>query len=87
MTKPSVFRFLSSNRSGQYSVQRRDQHIGYVTKDVSRLNDMGVNRTIVSGWRPSTADRIDLALAPTRAAAAKALWAYVQERAAQESLR
>jgi hypothetical protein len=74
----SVFRFLSSNRPGQYSVWRIEQHLGHVTKIVHRISDRGVTRTIVAGWTPSTPDRIDLATAPTREAAAKALWAFHQ---------
>jgi hypothetical protein len=74
----SVFRFLSSSRRGQYSVQRIDQPIGYVTKIVHRITDRGVTRTIVAGWTPSTPGRVDLATAPTREAAAKALWAFHQ---------
>ena len=74
----SVFRFLSSNRPGQYSVQRLDQPIGYVTKNVHRITDRGVTRTIVKGWTPSTPNRNDLATMPTRAAAAKVLWAHHQ---------
>ena len=79
MMRISVFRFLSSNRSGQYSVWRVDQHLGHVTKVVHRINLRGVTRTVF-GWTPSTPDRLDLATERTREAAAKALWAFHQAR-------
>jgi uncharacterized protein YbdZ (MbtH family) len=74
----SAFRFVPSNRSGQYSVWRVDQPIGHVTKIVHRINDRGIPRTVVAGWTPGTPDRIDLAIATTRETAAKALWTYHQ---------
>jgi uncharacterized protein YbdZ (MbtH family) len=73
-----MFRFVSSNRSGQYSVWRSEQHLGHVTKVVHRISDRGVTQTIAAGWTPSSPDRIDLAIATTREAAAKALWAFQQ---------
>lgn len=73
-----MFRFLSSNRPGQSSVWRLEQHLGHVTKIVHRINDRGVTKTIVAGWTPSTPDGIDLAIAPTREEAAKVLWTYHQ---------
>lgn len=76
--KRSAFRFVASNRSGQHSVWRVDQHLGHVTKIVHRISDRGVTRTIVSGWTPSTPDRLDLATERTREAAAKALWTFQQ---------
>jgi hypothetical protein len=72
----SGFRFLSSNRGGQYSVWHGDRHIGYVTKVVHRISDRGVTRMVVAGWTPSTTNRTDLAIAPTREAAANVLWQH-----------
>lgn len=69
----SGFRFLSSNRSGQYSVWHGDRHIGYVTKVVHHINDRGFTR-VAFGWMPSTSDKIDLATTTTREAAATELW-------------
>lgn len=73
----SVFRFLPSNQSGQYSVWRDDKHLGHVTKNVYRIHDRGVTRTTVS-WTPSTPNRADLATEKTRDAAAKVLWTFHQ---------
>ena len=75
MTKrgSSGFRFVSSNRRGQYSVWRGDKHLGYVTKIVHRVTERGATRTILAGWRPSTIDGVELALEKTREAAAKVL--------------
>jgi hypothetical protein len=71
MARTSPFRFVSSNRSGQYSVWRGEEQIGYVTKIVHR--HVGLTRSAVA-WTPSTLDRRDLATAKTRPAAARALW-------------
>lgn len=71
--KSSSFRFVSSSRTGQYSVWRGEMPIGYVTKVVHRIFDRGMTKTIVTGWMPSTANE-DLALAKTREDAAIALW-------------
>jgi hypothetical protein len=69
----SGFRFLSSTRTGQYSVWHGDRHIGYVTKVVHRINDRGLTR-IVFAWTPSSTDRADFATKKTREAAAHVLW-------------
>ncbi len=74
----SVFRFLTSARRSQYSVQRGDVPIGHVTKIVHRHTERGVTRTIVAGWTPSTPDGRDLATERTREAAARALWSDYQ---------
>lgn len=74
------FRFLTSNRSGQYSVQHGDTHIGYVTKVVHRITDRGMTKTVVSGWTPSTIEREDLAIEKTRDAAASVLWNAMRGR-------
>lgn len=67
------FRFVTSSKTGQYSVWRGDTQIGYVTKVVHRISDRGMTETTVAGWTPSTASE-DLALAKTREDAAIALW-------------
>ncbi|HSX23297.1 MAG TPA: hypothetical protein VLE97_11040 [Gaiellaceae bacterium] len=69
----SPFRFVSSNRTGQYSVWRGDEQVGYITKAVHTLNLRGMTRTVFA-WTPTTADRRDLAVERTREAAARALW-------------
>jgi len=69
----SPFRFVTSSKSGQYSVWRGDQHIGYVTKIEHRIFDRGMTKTVTAGWTPSTAAE-DLTLEKTRESAAQALW-------------
>jgi hypothetical protein len=75
MSKSSPFRFVSSRASGQYSVWRGEEHIGWVAKIVHRISDRGVTKTIVAGWIPKehTASA-DLPIEKTRDAAANALW-------------
>lgn len=74
MKRSSPFRFLSSNRPGQYSVQRVDTPIGHVTKNENRIHGL----TFTAGWTPGTLSGIDLATEPTREAAARALWSFHQ---------
>lgn len=74
MAKASTFRFVTSNRSGQYSVWRGDDQVGYVTKIVHTVNLRGMTRTVFA-WRPSLVSGTDLAAEKTREAAARALWA------------
>lgn len=74
----SPFRYVPSMQRSQYSVWRGDERVGYVAKISHRHTDRGVTRTIVAGWRPSTAAGIDLPVASTRQAATQALWAAHQ---------
>ena len=74
-----AYRFVRSSRRGQYSVHRGDEHLGYVTKVVIHHVDRGVARSFVI-WTPSTPSLVDLATAPTRDAAAIALWNAHQGR-------
>lgn len=73
MAKSSPFRFVTSNRSGHYSVWRGEEHVGYVAKIEHTIVDRGATLK-VSAWRPTTVDRRDLAAEKTRDAAARVLW-------------
>jgi hypothetical protein len=67
-----VFRFLSAGRRGVYSVIRGDAHLGFVERITHRTQ----GRAIDAGWRPTTPypAKRELAIEPTREAAAEALW-------------
>lgn len=70
----SVYRFLSSPKPGNYSVQRGDTWLGHVAKQSYRHTERGRTLTIVSGWLPSDRRGRDLPLEVTRELAAQALW-------------
>ena len=75
----SAFRFVRGDRAGSYSVHRGEQFVGHVTHEVLRVQERGVTHARTR-WRPSTLDpAIHLALAPTREAAARALWKRLQD--------
>ena len=68
---PSPFRFVTSNKSGEYSVWRGEStKLGFVTKIEHRIQ----GRTTKAGWTPTTEGGAVLPIEKTQKAAAEALW-------------
>ena len=75
MGKSSPFRFLTTTKRGEYSVERGEStHLGFVTKVEHRI----YGRTKKGGWTPTTVDRVVLPIETTKDKAANALWIFHQ---------
>lgn len=74
----SPYRFVTSNKRGQYSVHRGETPIGHVVKVTHQhweLRTKSASMTTHTGWQPYTLDNRALPIARTRELAAAALWA------------
>ena len=68
----SPFRFVTSNKRGQYSVWRGDTQIGYVEKIEHRVYEKGELHKRV-GWVPTTMRMTEMPTQRTQKDAARAL--------------